>query len=232
MGNRPAVKQCHPVTVERYFVRKRIKRDAILMKEIVQTNSFPNIATITVRKSAAILLLIIFLFNLVGYRILFDYAQKKSDAQVTTSLDTHQYNDADLITIKVPLSMPYQTVQSDFERIDGEINVSGKIYKYVKRRIVDGEMVLMCLPDHNKMRIEAAKGDFFKNTTDVEQNNASKKSTNSKSSFKNLISEYIQHSFNYSVAYFNATANSNALMESITLPSFPHTPPVPPPNAI
>ena len=164
------------------------------------------------RKLSAILLLLIFLFNLVGYRFVFNYEQQKADVQLEASLDKAQYNDADLIAITIPLSMPYQTVQSGFERVNGEINISGKIYKYVKRKIVDGEMVLMCLPDQNKMRIEVGKNDFFKNTADIAQNNTSKKGDNSKSNVgKNVVSEYDQQTSSYTVASFCAATINNAL---------------------
>lgn len=184
------------------------------------------------RKAAAILFFLIFLFNLVGYRFLFNYAQQKADVQLTASLDNNQYNDADLITIKVPLSMPYQTLQSDFERVDGEINVQGKIYKYVKRRIVDGEMVLMCLPDANKMRIQGAKEDFFKNTNDIAQNNTTKKSGSEAEFFKNLASEYDSQVYSYSMASLDAAISIQASLQSEALSSTPRAPLVPPPNAI
>ena len=129
--------------------------------------------------------------------------------------------------------MPYQMVQSDFERVDGEVNVNGKIYKYVKRRIADGEMVLMCLPDNNKMRIQSAKDDFFKSTSDIAQSNASKKSDNEKTSvFKNLASDYEQQLTSYFIASFASANTGNALAQSEALPSSPHTPPVQPPDAI
>ena len=129
--------------------------------------------------------------------------------------------------------MPYQTVQSDFERVDGEININGKVFKYVKRKIVDGEMVLMCLPDNNKMRIQNAKDDFFKSTNDVAQSNTSKKSDNTKTSvFKNLVSDYEQHINSYSIAFFDAIKTGNALSQSEALLTSPRTPPVQPPDTI
>ena len=185
------------------------------------------------KKLAAILLLIIFLFNLAGYKFVFSYAQQQSDIQLQSSIDKAQYNDAELLAIKVPLSMPYQTVQSDWERVDGEITVSGKIYKYVKRRIADGEMVLMCLPDQNKMRIQTARNDFFKNTTDVAQNNASKKSDNAKNfSFKNLMGDYEHYATTYSISAFSDAKTNAVSRQSDKLLSSPRTPIVPPPNAM
>ncbi len=182
------------------------------------------------RKFSAILFLFTFLFNLIGYRAVFNYAQKQSDTQLEASLDKSQYNDADLITIKVPLSMPYQTVQSAWERVNGEVTCNGKIYKYVKRRIVSGEMELQCLPDNNKMLIQTAKDDFFKTTNDIAS--ANKKSDNNKSSaFKNSLSDYDQHVACFSLSYFISTAQQITLSPTENLLTSPHTPPVQPPDA-
>ncbi|HKG69981.1 MAG TPA: hypothetical protein VKA92_14000, partial [Segetibacter sp.] len=122
------------------------------------------------KKLSAIFLIALFLFNLFGYRILFNYEQQQSDVRLEASLDKQDYNDADLVTIKVPLSLPYVNNQQNFERVDGEITVNGKILKYVKRKIADGNLILLCLPNDHKMRIESAKEEFFKYTNDLVQN--------------------------------------------------------------
>ncbi|TKK70197.1 hypothetical protein FC093_05455 [Ilyomonas limi] len=184
------------------------------------------------KKLAAILLLLLFLFNLVGYRLWFNYVQQQSDIQLTASLDKHQYNDADLISIKVPLSMPYQTTQSNYERVDGEIKIDGKIYKYVKRRIVNGELELLCLPDHNKMRLQSAKNDFFKTTNDIATDNSSKKSDNGKTNvFKNLSSDYEQQVATFSLSAVAAVKAAYSSVIIFSLSSTPHTPPGQPPDA-
>lgn len=140
------------------------------------------------KKLAAILLLTLFFFNLAGYRIWFYYAQQAADIQLEASLDKEEYNEAELITIKVPLSLPYQTNWNDFERVDGEINLDGIIYKYVKRKVSNGELILMCLPDHQKMHLQTAKDSFFKFANDL-QNAGSKKTTNT-IAFKNVFSDF------------------------------------------
>lgn len=129
--------------------------------------------------------------------------------------------------------MPYQVLQSDWERVDGEMNVKGKIYKYVKRHVENGELVLMCLPDADKMRIQSAKDDFFKNTNDIAQNNTSKKSGSSKAEFfKNLTSDYDGQSSSYSFASLDAIPSLQASSQSESLSSIPRAPQVPPPDAI
>jgi len=128
--------------------------------------------------------------------------------------------------------MPYQVLQSDYERVDGEINLDGKIYKYVKRRIVNGELELLCLPDQNKMRLQSAKTDYFKTTSDIVNDN-SKKADNSKTNiFKNLTSDYEQQLAVYTLSIPTVTRKSFAFALTNSLSSLPHTPPGQPPDAV
>ncbi len=124
--------------------------------------------------------------------------EQRWEAQLQNSLDKKQYSEADLIIIRVPLLLPYVTDTREFQRTDGEVNVNGKIYCYVKSKIEKGEYVLMCLPDHNKQQIEKAKEDFFKDANELLQNGSSKKSGSSKLGlFKNLLSEYNCNSLSF-----------------------------------
>ena len=162
---------------------------------------------------------------------MFYYAQEQSDKQVTSALDNGSYNEADLITIKVPLSNPYQLDHPEFERVDGEINVKGVIYKYVKRKITDGQLVLLCLPDKNKMRLQKAKDDFFKVTNDLVQHSRSKNSQSSKNAgLKNIYSDYEQsyHEFPLSF-YLNQHASIGLYLGQRPI-STPHISPEQPPD--
>jgi hypothetical protein len=171
------------------------------------------------------------MFNVVGYRGWFYIAEYQWKIQLQNSLDKEQYNHADLITIRTPLPLPYITDTRDFQRIDGEVKVNGKIYHYVKRKIENGEYVLLCLPDHHKQKLEKAKEDFFKASNDVLQNGSSKKSGNSKSGIiKNLLSEYnaCYITFNHAVI---TTGSYNYNLHSVPkLLSAPDCSPLQPPE--
>jgi hypothetical protein len=179
------------------------------------------------KRLAAILLIALFIFNLFGYRILFYSIQQQSDIDIEKSLDNDQYNDKDLITITIPLSVPYQNAWSDFERFDGEVNFNGKIYKYVKRKVTQGNLVLLCLPDENKMRLENVKSDLAKTANDFPGMN-SKKSINSKVE-KNTASDYNQCLADYSIVAINGSDITNSSFIKFSLVSgFDRSPERPP----
>ena len=110
-----------------------------------------------------------------GYRFIVDYMQKRSDEKLETRLDHDQYDESQLIEVKIPLSLPYQASWSQYERYDGEVEMNGITYKYVKRKLCNDTLYLKCIPNTQRMRLQAAKKDFFKNNNDIAQNNSSKK---------------------------------------------------------
>lgn len=142
------------------------------------------------RKLAAILSLALLVFNLAGYRLWFYYAERQSDAAMEAKLETKSYNENELITISVPLNLPYQTDWVEFERVDGEIVVDGATYKYVERKIAHGELILKCLSDSNKTQLKSAREEFFKLANDLQNAPAKKSGSNTSLAFKNLVLQY------------------------------------------
>jgi hypothetical protein len=138
------------------------------------------------KRAAAILLLLLFLFNWFGYRLLSGYLQTRADAHLEAQLDQEQYDASQLIEMRVPLNMPYQLNSTDFERYDGEIEIDGVHYKYVKRKVENGQLVLLCLPNETKMKLQGARDEFFKLVNDLPNQNKSP------DSFKNPVTEYWQ----------------------------------------
>jgi hypothetical protein len=92
-------------------------------------------------------------------------------------LDKKSIKESELFEIKIPLHLPYQTSWSNYERFDGEIKLDGVIYKYVKRKITNDTLHLMCIENTKKMDYEIAKSEFYKNTNDISSKNNNQKST-------------------------------------------------------
>jgi hypothetical protein len=181
------------------------------------------------KRAAAILLLIIFLFNWFGYRLLSDYLQHRADTQLESQLDQDQYNEASLIEIRVPLNMPYQSVSSNFERYDGEIEFNGIHYKYVKRKVENGELVLLCLPNENRMRLQNARDEFFKLVNDLQQHSSQNKNP-TPGSVKNPVTEYWQQQNNWHLNALAAqqhhyTSSCTAIIPLSPLLAIPAQPP-------
>ena len=143
------------------------------------------------KKIASTILLGLLLFNWCGYRWVINIVQQQADTRLEAKLDRNDYDESQLIEIKVPVNMPYQTDWADFERFDGEIEVNGIHYKYVKRKVEDGQLILKCIPNQARQHLESAREDFFKMTNDLQQDNTAKKSgAPAPSPVKNVLSDY------------------------------------------
>jgi len=149
------------------------------------------------RKVAAISLICLLVFNWYGYRFVTNYLQKKADKQLEARLDVNDYSEAQLIEIRVPLNMPYQNNSSKFERHYGEIEVNGKIYTYVKRKIEDGVLILKCIPNTQKQNLKNADNILFTANNGLDQEHNGKNNSPLTNIVKTLLGEYDAQQQNY-----------------------------------
>ena len=151
------------------------------------------------RKIAAILLICLLLFNWYGYRFVTNYMQQKADTQLEARLDVNDYDESQLIEIRVELNIPYQYSWSNFERHSGEIELNGQIYAYVKRKVEDGYLVLKCIPNTIKQDIKNADNILFTVNNGLDQERNGKNNSPLNSIFKSLLSDYENDQQNYSM---------------------------------
>jgi hypothetical protein len=130
------------------------------------------------KKIAAISLLVLLLFNFVGYRLVFNYFERFSDKKMEARLDASEYNEEELLEMKIPINLPYQNNWKSFERYDGEISFNGRQYKYVKRKVTNDTLYILIAPNKAKEKIEKAELGYFKSTNDVGATAKDKKAVN------------------------------------------------------
>jgi hypothetical protein len=118
------------------------------------------------KRLTAILFLIVVLFNFYGYRLVISCMQANSDAALEKQVDLTKFDDHQLITIKTKLNLPYYVSSPGFERTYGSITINGTSYQYVKRRIYNDTLELLCLPNDAKTGMQSLKNDIAKGVTD------------------------------------------------------------------
>lgn len=106
-----------------------------------------------------------------------DCMQDRQQMILTTKLDKAQYDENDLISIKTPLNLPYYSSSSEFERAYGSLNVNGIEYEYVQRRVFNDTLELLCLPNHDKTKLQSVKNDFLQISIDGQTSLPNKKSS-------------------------------------------------------
>jgi hypothetical protein len=145
---------------------------------------------LSLKKTAAIVFIGILLYNSFGYRYLFNYLEHQNGKQLQAQLDRNEFDESSLIEIKVALNLPYQTSWTGFERIDGDIELNGKHYKYLKRKVCNDSLILLCLPDDYKEKIEKGKGEFFNLANGITQNANSHQGKANKNVLKGPVTEF------------------------------------------
>jgi hypothetical protein len=144
-----------------------------------------------VKRIASILLLAVLFFNWIGYRFFSAYMENHANTTLEAQLDQNNYDENELISIKVPAEhLAYYNNSKQFDRVDGEIEINGIQYKYVKRRIYNDSLEYLCIPNNTVMKLRSAKDEFFKLVNDLQHNGQGKKTTPHSNSSRNFIADY------------------------------------------
>lgn len=127
----------------------------------------PTHTELLLKKIVTIFMLAVYLFNLAGYSFVFRLLINHSNKQTIAAINTGGYSNAELVHIKIPVLLPYSTNWSDYERYDGEVEYEGIYYRYVKRKIYNDTLHLLCLPDFKRTRLQSAENSYAQQVNDV-----------------------------------------------------------------
>ena len=144
------------------------------------------------KKVLSIVLVILILFNTMGFYGLFLGLRYKAKRDIVQRLDNEQYGHHETITIKVPLSIPYNNSDDEYERVNGEIEHEGEFYRLVKQKLAQDTLYIVCIKDPTSKNIKAALAEYVKTFTD--------KPVQSKSQGKTTISfikDFLLSSFSF-----------------------------------
>ena len=116
--------------------------------------------------------------------------EHQASVSLQQKLDHDQYSNNNLVEIKVPVNLPYLSNWSNFEKYQGETEINGVHYKYVKRKLVNDTLILLCIPNQTKNELRTAQSDYFKQVNDLQ--GTSKKSGESKEhQSKSPVNDYL-----------------------------------------
>jgi hypothetical protein len=104
------------------------------------------------KKLVALALLFTFLFNIGGYSVLYWMATNQASKELRARLDKDDFSGNQAITIKIPVSLPYQP-DRDYERVDGEFEYQGQYYRLVKQRVLGDTLHVVCILDSKKKEL-------------------------------------------------------------------------------
>jgi hypothetical protein len=117
------------------------------------------------KRLIAIFLILLLLFNALGFFGLFVGLRYKTANDLVERLDNQQYLEEETVTLKVPMTIPYH-LDSEYERVDGEIEHNGEFFRLVKQKLEKDTLYIVCIKDQDSKRIKQALADYVKTFTD------------------------------------------------------------------
>ena len=120
----------------------------------------------SLKKIAAILLLTILVFNWFGYRLIAVYFENRASAELQQQLDNNSFEADQLMSIKIPIDLPYGPNTINFEKTAGNIDINGVNYQFVKRRFYRDTLELVCIANTSKTRVYKIRDEIGKDAVD------------------------------------------------------------------
>ena len=129
------------------------------------------------------MLVVLLLLNVMGYYGLFLGLKYKNTVRVMERINAAGYNPSEAMTLKIPLSIPYYG-DTDFERVDGEIEHQGEFFRLVKQKLEKDTLYVVCIKDSNAKHIHKALTDYVKTFSDQSSDQSNNKA------FRSIIKDY------------------------------------------
>lgn len=180
------------------------------------------------KKIGSILFLLVLVFNFCGYKWVLSYMEKQSSTRLEQKLDAGNYDETELVEVKIPLNLPYYTDWVEYETFHGETEYKGEVYQFVKRKISADTLYLLCIPHTEKNDLQVAKSDFFKTVNNLQHDGMPQKG-NQPPAIKLMMSEFLQNDeFSYTVSEENIPLTLHSSEISYSSQFNPLTPAQPP----
>jgi hypothetical protein len=111
-------------------------------------------------------LLLILLFNSAGYYFGYIVLRYHAHLELSHHLDLDDYRDAETVTVKVPLTVPYYADSKEYERVNGAFEYKGEFFKLVKQKLERDTLYIVCIKDVRERGLFAIMADFAKLSTE------------------------------------------------------------------
>ena len=142
-----------------------------------------------VKKVFSTLLIIIFLYNVLGYFFVFAFKQSANKKFVKNELNKEKTNH--LIVIKLSI-----TDKKTFNwESDDEIRINNKLYDVISKKQNGNELILYCYNDTKEESLFASLENHIKNYLDFNSPAGSESKTKVKNPLTEFLNEFSRHSF-------------------------------------
>jgi hypothetical protein len=140
------------------------------------------------RRTLAITLLAVFLFQLVGYYFVYLGLTIQANNDLISRLDAHNYSADETITLKIPFTLPYWMDAEKFERVDGDFEHQGQFYKLVSQKLSKDTLYVVCIKNEDKNQLFGSLTDYIKLSNELPA-----KSKQALKLWGSIVKDYLPH---------------------------------------
>ncbi|QQL48423.1 hypothetical protein [Mucilaginibacter ginkgonis] len=119
------------------------------------------------KRAAAILLLLVTLYNLGGYLLAFQLVIYHSNKLAEQQISSNKYNEADLVEIKIPVRLPGIDSWRGYQNVSGTVELEKGAYNYVRMKMSTDTIYVMCVPNYKTTRLLKANVICAKEVSDA-----------------------------------------------------------------
>ncbi len=120
-----------------------------------------------VRKTIAIVLLTVQFYNLGGYVALFKYFIYRADKFNEQQISKDRYKEADLVEVKIPVHLPVLGNWIGYQTISGSVQLEQNSYNYVRMKVTQDTLYVMCIPNYKTTRLNKANIIFAREVSEA-----------------------------------------------------------------
>ncbi|MEK6478782.1 hypothetical protein WJR50_14645 [Catalinimonas sp. 4WD22] len=113
------------------------------------------------RRFAAILLLLVFFLYHLGYYGFYLAISHQLDQQWNAKVYDDHLMDEDLLHTSIPLSIPYQPDQQEYEPHSGKLEIDGNYYRIVKQRYAQDTLHIVYVNDTLQTELDASVNEWL-----------------------------------------------------------------------
>ena len=131
----------------------------------------------------------------------------QSDVQMVKQIFDNKIDDAKLLEIKIPVNMPTIQDWTEYEVIQGQIQLKDAYYDYVRLKMTRDTMFFICIPNTAKTRLAKANIITAKEINDVPLTKKGQLPISKKGG--NTINYYNFLAFHYDYSAFGESIKAN-----------------------
>jgi hypothetical protein len=118
------------------------------------------------KKLFSSIFVILILLNVMGYYGIFLGMQYKNAQELIQQFDANTYNHNQAETLKIPFKSPDTFDSETFERIDGDFERDGEVYRIIKQRQFRDTFHIVYIKDKTGTDLNKALADYVKTFSD------------------------------------------------------------------